>query len=304
MRKSAALILIYLFFATFLLSCNNTVKPQISNPAAIKAEAVQTEPNKDTQDTKPISSTETAEPKKPVIHEIFGDSNKLGEKEKASMLKWRKDIYQFAAENPDLIYLNGQKEEKVVSLTFDDGPDNINTPKILDILKKYNVKGSFFFIGNRLDSFKSVVKRAAAEGNLVLNHSWSHPDLIHKDAAIINQEITSTQNKIFDIIGKKPALIRPPYGDIDKKVLEALNQDDYKYVIWSIDTLDWSQRESANIVKNVLENVRPGDIILMHSNEDKKATAEALPLIIKGLAEKGYKFEDLGQMLGVNPYKD
>ncbi|HEX3030597.1 MAG TPA: polysaccharide deacetylase family protein, partial [Clostridia bacterium] len=160
-----------------------------------------------------------------------------------------------------------------------------------------------FFIGNRLDRFPSFVKRAYNEGNLVLCHGWDHTDLIKLSADQIKKQIESSQNKFSQLIGKKPLIIHPPYGDVNGKVLSAAADENCKLVIWSIDTLDWSQKEPSHIIKNVIDNVRPGEIILMHSNEDKKATAEALPGIIKGLQEKGYEFVTVAEMLGVDAYK-
>lgn len=307
MIKAISFFLISLSLVLILISCSNnitTAKPDsTTSNSEFKRDAA-----KGSEQTAGYDKVEEVDKykkvKKPVIYDIQGTSNKLGKVEKNSMLNWRKQISQFAALNSNLIYLNGQTDEKVVCLTFDDGPDNVITPKILDILKKSNIKGSFFFIGNRLEKFKSIVYRTYTEGNLVLNHSWSHPELIRKSDEVIKKEITSTESKIYEIIGRKPAIIRPPYGSVNKRVFDALENGGYLFVIWSIDTMDWSQREKENIAKNVLENIRPGDIVLMHSNEDKKATAEALPLIIAGLQGKGYKFVDLGEMLKINPYRD
>lgn len=301
MKKQLILLFTSLYLLFFLVSCTKV--------DTLEKSSLTISQNKVTLPDTKISEQNAgqavvADIKKPTIYDIVGNSNKQSKKENASMLNWRSKIKQFALENPGIIFLNGQTDEKIVCLSFDDGPDNINTPKILNILKEENIKGSFFFIGNKLDKYKNIVKRTFLEGNLVLNHSWSHPELAKKNESIIKKEIASTEDKIFEITGKKPALIRPPYGSVDKKVVESLKNDSYKYVIWSIDTMDWSQREKENMSKNVIENVRPGDIVLMHSNEDKKVTVEALPLIIHGLRAKGYHFVDLGELLGVNPYKD
>lgn len=239
----------------------------------------------------------------PVFYNIEGKSNKLSKKEVESMDKWRKDIVALARINSNDLYINGNTEDKVVALTFDDGPDLRITPKILDVLKDNNVKGSFFFIGDRVKKYPSVVKRTDEEGNLVLSHSFSHPDLSKKIDTEIEKETAYAEASIYDVIKKRPAIIRPPYGAVDERVLKQLKKTDLKSVLWSIDTLDWSQREKGNIVSNVVDNIRPGDIILMHSNEDKIITSEALPDIISKLKEKGYRFVDLSELLGIKAYK-
>jgi len=234
---------------------------------------------------------------------ILGESKNLTEKQKKDMSIWRKDIVDLAKKNKNSVFINGSAEKKQVALTFDDGPDGVITPKILDVLKEKNVKASFFFIGKSVSLFPEVVKRAYKDGNLVLNHSLTHADLSNKNAKDIQGEIKGTEDKIFSLINKRPAIIRPPYGALTQNSIDEIEKTNYKMVIWSIDTLDWSQKESSNITNNVLNNVRNGDIILMHSNGDKKATLEALPAIIEGLEKKGYKIVTLDELLNITPYQ-
>jgi len=234
---------------------------------------------------------------------ILGASNKLTAKERSSMNKWREDIVQVAGHNPGEVFINGPSSVKAVCLTFDDGPDGVFTPKVLDILKQYGVHGSFFFIGQRVKNYPAVVRRADREGNLVLNHTWDHKDLSHLSDLAIRNEITMTGDEIASITGKRPALVRPPYGAVNDRVIRDLQGGNCKIAIWSIDTLDWSQKDKANIARNVMDNVRPGDIILMHSNAGRQATVDALPAIITGLQAEGYGFLTLADMLNVPAYQ-
>lgn len=238
-----------------------------------------------------------------VIYDIKGSSKNLTEKEKLAQKKWKEDIIKVARQYDSDVFVNGDTNKKNVALTFDDGPDGKITPKILDILKQNNVKASFFFIGENASNFPQVVRRADKEGNLILNHSYDHPDFEKKSSEEIKNQILKTENVIYKIIGKKPAIVRPPYGDVDERVVNSILKTDDKIIIWSIDTLDWSQKEKDNIVKNVLDNLRPGDILLMHSNGDKAATAEALPDVIKGIRERGYEIVTLDKMLNIKAYK-
>lgn len=259
--------------------------------------------NKDAEKTDSKQNTEQNVKKEKIIYEIKGKSNKLTEKEKEAQKKWMEDIIKVAKQNPNDVFVNGDSNKKEVALTFDDGPDGKVTPKILDILKENNVKGNFFFLGENAARFPSVVRRADKEENLVLNHSYNHPDFKKENNDEIKNQILKTEDIIYKIIGKKPAILRPPYGDVDQVIVNSILTTNNKIAIWSIDTLDWSQKEKDNIVRNVLDNLRPGDIILMHSNGDKSMTAEALPEIIKGIKEKGYEIVTLDKMLNIKAYK-
>lgn len=248
-------------------------------------------------------SVSTVKEDEQYIYNILGSSNKLSEKAQSDMANWREKIVNLVKKNKNTVYINGFTKEKTVCLTFDDGPDGIITPKVLDTLKAYNIKGSFFFIGKNVVAYPSVVKRTFDEDNLVLSHSYTHERFSILTDENVKRELSLTENAIYSLIGERPAIIRPPYGDISQKTLNILNNQNYTTVLWSIDTLDWAQKDKNNISKNVIDNIRPGDIILMHCNEDKIASLDALPLIIKGLQKKGYKFLDLSQMLNMEAYK-
>lgn len=307
--------LLVVFFASFSISGFLVDKHSAKNTNTKKNNPVEISPPANSDNSKaatnPSKEQKSQDTNKPddnasaiVIYDILGASNKLTQKEKLAMDKWRNDIVEFAKKNTGAMFINGSANRKVVALTFDDGPDADITPKILDVLKQSNTKASFFFIGEKVAENKDVVKRAYADGNLVLSHSFDHPDLSTKSEAVIDKQMKDTETAIYNIIGKKPALMRPPYGSTNDLILKVAARNNLKIVIWSIDTLDWSQKEKANITKNVLDNVRPGEIILMHSNEDKKTTLEALPDIINGLKNKGYSIVTLSELLGVNAYKD
>jgi peptidoglycan-N-acetylglucosamine deacetylase len=238
----------------------------------------------------------------PYVLDIKGTSKNLSSNAWKDMQVWRGDMLSVVKNYPSSVYLNGS-DQKRVALTFDDGPDNRNTPMIIDTLAKYNVKGNFFFIGEKIKKYPEVVKDAVHNGNLVLSHSYYHHDLSKESEADITADLTLTDQTLDDVIGKRPALIRPPFGAVNDTVIKAAIRNGEKIVLWSIDTLDWSQMEKANIISNVINNVRNGDIILMHSNEDKTETAQALPEIIEGLKQNGFEIVDLETLLNLNAYK-
>ncbi|SDN84837.1 polysaccharide deacetylase family protein [Acetanaerobacterium elongatum] len=224
------------------------------------------------------------------VYEICGKSNKLSAKAVENMRKWRADAKAYGEQYPATVFLNDQPQSNTVYLTFDDGPDDTITPKVVDILAENNVCGNFFFVGREIKKHEDVVKKAYANHNFVGSHCFSHTRLTSMTSEQIKKEITDTNELIKGITGSAPSFVRPPYGDINDSVIADFEALNLKIILWSIDTLDWSQREVANIVKNVSENLRPGDIILMHSNGDKTKTAKALPEVIQVIKDKGYAF--------------
>ncbi len=241
--------------------------------------------------------------KKIAPYRIMGVSNRLTAKELRSMNSWRDDMVRLAAQNSGELFLNGSPEQRAVCLTFDDGPDGVFTPKVLDALEKYGVHGSFFCIGQNVHRFPGVIRRIDRDGSLALSHTWDHADLSRLSDRAIRNEITRTGDEIAGVIGKRPAIMRPPYGAVNGRVIGDLQGANYKIVIWSIDTLDWSQKDKENIARNVLDNVRPGEIILMHCNADRQATVDALPEVIAGLRARRYSLLTLSQMLGIPAYQ-
>lgn len=235
--------------------------------------------------------------------ETLGKSDNLTEAQWTAMQEWRQTMQQMAAVHPDLLYLNGCDVKKQVALTFDDGPDETLTGAVLDVLKQYEVIGTFFFKANQLTKYPVVAKRAYQEGNQIASHAYSHQELDKMSPADIEKEIIASDQAFEQVLGVQPAMIRPPFGAINTDVLQVCQDSGEIIILWSIDTLDWSQKEPDHIAKNVLDNVRPGDIILMHSCKDQEATVQALPQIIVGLQEKGYDLVGLATLLASPAYK-
>lgn len=237
-------------------------------------------------------------------YKIVGSSDKLTQIQKDNLARWRNFIVQFAQSHPNEVYIHGPSFRNAVSLTFDDGPDSTITPRVLDILNLYNVKAGFFFMGSRVDLNPQLVKRAYNEGHLILNHSWNHPNFTNEDLASVRNQIVRTEERIKSNIGMRPTYVRPPYGAVDERILPAITGTGNKVVIWSIDSMDWVQNVDKNtIVNNVLNNVRPGDIVLLHSYPNLTVVLDALPEIITSLRSRGYSIISLAELLGINPYK-
>ncbi|WP_066291111.1 polysaccharide deacetylase family protein [Bacillus sp. FJAT-29937] len=233
--------------------------------------------------------------------DIRGVSNQLTAAAWRKMQNWREQIVLFSHEQKN-VYINGPNR-KMVALTFDDGPDVTVTPAIVDILDEYQVPGSFFFLGKEVVKHPDVVKDAFEKGNLILSHSYNHIDLTQLNIEEIRMEIDKAGEAIKSVIGREPAILRSPYGETNDQVAAVAQEEGYSIILWSIDTLDWSQMEAENITNNVVENVRNGDIILMHSDSDKTETQRALPHIIEALQEQGFEMVDLETLLHVKAYK-
>ena len=239
-----------------------------------------------------------------VTYDILGSASNLSAAEMNIIMKWRKYIVGFAKAHPGEVFINGQATEKKISLTFDDGPDSKVTPAVLNILNKNKVKGSFSFVGTQINYFPNTVKTAYEEGHLILNHSWDHPYFTKLNSQGVKDEIIRTENRIQAIIGRKPALLRPPYGDLDEQALASVSSTNTRSVIWSIDSMDWVRNiDRGNIVNNVVNNARPGDIVLMHSSVGQIAVLEVLQIIIDELKKRSFKIVDLGELLNLDPYK-
>lgn len=182
------------------------------------------------------------------------------------------------------------KEEKMIALTFDDGP-NYNTNKVLDILEKYDVSATFFVLGSKIKGNEYILKRMTSSGMEIGNHTYSHLLLTKYKEDKIKEEIDSTSNLIFEVTGKYPALLRPSYGSVNSKIKKLA---DAPIIIWDIDTLDWKYHNSKRISKRVLSKAGDGDIVLMH--DIYSATANALNIIIPKLQNRGYTFVTVSEL--------
>ena len=186
--------------------------------------------------------------------------------------------------------------EQCVALTFDDGPDSALTPRILDILKTANAKATFFVLGNHVQQYPEVVKRTAAEGHEVENHTFAHPDLIKlRNPKLIRQQIDLTQGAL-GAVGVTAKFMRPPYGSMNASIGSVVNMP---IILWNVDSQEW--RTSANaaaVTQSILLRVRNGAIVLMH--DTRTVTVDALPDITKDLIDRGYRFVTVAKLLSID----
>jgi polysaccharide deacetylase family sporulation protein PdaB len=202
---------------------------------------------------------------------------------------------------PPTIDQTDNNGKKLVALTFDDGPDNKYTTQVLDILKKNDVKATFFLVGTQVEKYPDTAKRIVDEGHSIGNHTWSHKDLTKQSDKVLDLEIDRTQEAIEDATGITPHLMRAPYGAFTDKVLNKIHTEDMKHIYWTVDTRDWAGTSVSTMHKNVLANTHQGAIILMHSFGGRKNALEhtitLLPSIIKDLRAKGYTFVTVDELI-------
>lgn len=204
----------------------------------------------------------------------------------------------------DYFKVNGQSSVKKIALTFDDGPDQLYTPQILDILKANNVKATFFLVGRRAEANPAVVARIVREGHIIGNHSYNHPLFTKLTLGEFQNQIEKTSQILHGQIGYYPKLIRPPYGEITEEQLKWVGSRNYVIVNWNIDSLDWKGLSADQVSHNIISHMRAGAIVLQHSaggdKQDLSGTVTALPSIIRKIKEDGYELVTVPQLLNLS----
>lgn len=196
-------------------------------------------------------------------------------------------------------YYADESGDKVVYLTFDNGYEEGYTDDILDVLKEENVPGAFFVTGHYVDSEPELVKRMVDEGHIVGNHSYHHPDLTTLTKGDMKKELEAVQDQVAAITDQKQiTYMRPPKGAFNEQSLKWANDLGYTHIFWSLAFVDWntdSQKGGDYAFDQVMEQIHPGAIILMHTVSSDNA--EALSKLIRELKEQGYQFKSLDDMV-------
>ena len=181
-------------------------------------------------------------------------------------------------------------DKPMIALTFDDGPGP-RTDELLDVLDEHGARATFFMLGKKIANYPDVVKKMHELGNQLANHSWDHSDLAKLDAAGVHQQIDDTNAAIEEASGYRPTAMRPPYGSIDATVRESAG---LPLVMWSLDTLDWKTRSTQATIDAVMDNVKDGDIILIHDIHDP--SVDAAIALIPQLIDEGYQLVTVSEM--------
>ena len=197
---------------------------------------------------------------------------------------------------------HGPRDEgdPVVALTFDDGPHPPYTGRMLDVLERYGVPATFFCVGLHAGAHTEELARMVEGGHGVGNHTWSHPFLPDLSVPEFREQLERTDEAVEAVTGpRRVRLFRPPYGSRSTEIVHWLDDTDRPAVaLWDVDTGDWAMPGAPAIARAVLDQARPGSIVLMHDGGgDRSQTAEALPAVIEGLLERGYRFGTVTDLL-------
>lgn len=215
------------------------------------------------------------------------------------LIEFKETVERQAREYPEYFYLHSPSNEKRIALTFDDGPDGKYTPEILDVLKEYNVKATFFLLGQNMEHNPEMTRRIVDEGHAVGNHSYSHPDFRYLKVEDAHQkQVIKTQQVFEDILGFRPAFFRPPYGAVTDEQIRVLCEESM-IINWSIETFDWSDTQNSpeKILNRIKRYHHGGAVILMHSaGGDRSNTIAVLPQIIEFLQNEGYELVTIDEM--------
>jgi peptidoglycan/xylan/chitin deacetylase (PgdA/CDA1 family) len=196
---------------------------------------------------------------------------------------------------------------KQLALTYDDGPNDPNTLRLIDVLARHNVKATFFVLGKFVAQKPQIVRALVSAGHVIGNHSWDHPRLIFASNAELRSQIERTQKAIFDACGVTPTLFRPPYGGRRPGTLSAVRKLGLEPVMWKVTCYDWKPTTADKVFAHAQRQIRGGDVILMHDGDqaqmgaDRSHTVEATDRLIAHYKAAGYGFVTVPGMMATAP---
>ena len=193
-----------------------------------------------------------------------------------------------------------QRDQKLVSISFDAAWGNEDTQQLIDILGQYNVKATFFVVGEWAEKYPESVKALSDAGHEVMNHSNTHAHYPQLSADEVVADLNACNDKIEAITGVRPTLVRLPYGDYDDNSINAVRSIGMEPIQWDVDSLDWKEISAEEITQRVTSKVQPGSIVLFHNAA--LHTPEALPTTLSTLLQDGYTFVPISQIILCQPY--
>ena len=199
----------------------------------------------------------------------------------------------------------GSGHKKQVALTFDDGPHPSHTPQILNLLNEYQARATFFVLGRHAAYYPRLIRKLVESGQEVENHSFSHLRFPPENHKVWQSQLERTELEL-DLLGcPDHRLFRPPFSDYNQELLQFLANIRQRLILWSVDSADWREPDPLNIAVNVLSQVRPGSIVIMHDSDetgaaDRQPTVEALGLILPALEARGYRCVTVSELLSAS----
>jgi peptidoglycan/xylan/chitin deacetylase (PgdA/CDA1 family) len=199
---------------------------------------------------------------------------------------------------PSITFSSVHVDGPYIALTFDDGPNATLTPKLLDLLAARHLKATFFVVGQNAADHPEILKRAVREGHEIGNHSWSHPNFGKMSDDAVRRELQKTDDAITAAIGKRPTLLRPPYGSITAHEKKWIHDEfGYRIILWDVDPLDWKRPGPSVVTARILKETKAGSIVLSH--DIHPPTIEAMPATFDQLMKKGFKSVTVTELLAM-----
>ncbi len=186
---------------------------------------------------------------------------------------------------------------KVVALTIDDGPHPQATPEVLKVLRDKQVKATFFVLGANAQVHPGITAQTLADGHEIASHAYSHQFLNRMSLTAAAAELEQSEAILTGIGAPKPTLFRPPGGGYNDRIVAMARERGYTTVLWSVDSGDWRQLPVEQVVKTIMDNVRPGSIILMHDGQYPLPTPQAIGIVIDNLRSQDYQFVTVSELL-------
>lgn len=200
-------------------------------------------------------------------------------------------------------FCKNNTKEKVIALTFDDGPDAVFTKQILDILDEHNEKATFFIIGKKIAGNESIIKEIDSRGHLLGNHTFTHSFFIDfKGREAFRQELIKTMGAIYKITGRQIKFFRPPYGVTTPNLANAAKDLSYHIIGWNIRSMDTTKDTEEIILNRIKKQMNPGSIILFHDTSEK--TVNVLKQTLNFAKENGFKIVSTERLLGLKAYEN
>ena len=200
-------------------------------------------------------------------------------------------------------FVSGARGSRQIALTYDDGPNDPHTLRLLEVLAKHNVKATFFMVGRFVRERPEIARAVAAAGHVIGNHTFTHPLLIFQSAAETRQQLLDCRAALTDAVGEHSNLFRPPFGGRRPATLRVVRDLGMQPVMWNVTGYDWNAPPSAVIERKVSRQIRGGDVILLHDGghkqmgADRSQTVAATDDLVSRYKSEGYEFVTIPQML-------
>lgn len=208
-------------------------------------------------------------------------------------------LLSYASQDICPVYKMGDNSNHMISLTFDDGPHEQKTKQILNILDRFDVKATFFVVGENVNAHPDIVDDIIERGHEIGNHTHHHKYLYGKGRRCMELEIDLCDDELYNHSEYNAVTFRPPGGLYDANLMKICAERGYSMILWSIDTRDWEGKKASEIEAEIITNVRDGSIILMHDFIcGESHTAEALESVIPKLKKLGYRFVTVSELIG------